>query len=192
MSNISEPKLTPQEQLTRDYILPLLPSGFEQPADVDEENVEVTRSILAQQYIEHAKLDVLWKTCVILVTYDFGFRLNSVVYGLAISVLGSLALALPNLYTPELLAEEAFYESRNLRSKIEAKAEHSVKTNVGVAGLTVGFVWQIFTISGPIPSELVSQNYLYGTIPSWLGFFGIFIIGYVLLGNGISDLRDGL
>lgn len=192
MPDITEPKLTRQEQWTRNYILPLLPSSFEQPADVGEENVEVARSILAQQYVEHAKLDVLWKTSVMLLAYDLGFRLDSVVYGLVIGILGSLALALPNLYTPELLAEEMFHEPRNRRLEIEGKAERSVKTNVGVAGLAVGFVWQIFTISGSIPPELVSQNYLVETIPSWFGFLGVFTIGYLLLGNGISDLRDWL
>lgn len=189
MPNVVEPELNRQERWTRDYILPLLPSGFEQPAEVGDENLKVARSILAQQYVEHAKLDVLWKTAVMLLAYGLGFRLDSVVYGLVIGVLGSLALALPDLYTPELLAEEAFDEPQNLASEIRRKAERSVKTNVGVAGLAVGFGWQIFTISGPIPPELLSQNYLYGVIPGWIGLLGVLVFGYLLLGNGISDLR---
>lgn len=192
MSDISEPKLNQKERWTRDYILPLLPSSFEQPAEIGDDKLKVVRSILAKQYVEHAKLDVLWKTSVILLAYDIGFRLNSVVYGLVIGVLGSLALALPNLYTPELLAEEAFHEPRDLRSEIESKAERSVKTNVGVAGLTVGFLWQIFTISGPIPPELVSQNYLQGDVTNWLGFAVVLTLGYLLIGNGISDIRAWL
>ena len=124
--------------------------------------------------------------------YDVCFRLNSVVYGLFISVLDSLALALSNLYTPELLAKEVFHEPRDLRSKIESKAERSVKANVGVAGLAVGFIWQIFTISGPIPSELLSQNYLQEVFPNWIGFAVTLTLGYVILGDVILDLCDQL
>jgi len=189
MSDVAEPKLNRQEELVREYILPLLPSDFEQPGDVGEENVETMRSILAQQYVEHAKLDVLWKTTLILLVYDIGFRLDSVVYGLTIGALGSIALALPNLYTPETLAEEAFQDTKNTESEIQIKAERSVKTNVGVAGLVIGFVWQILTISGPIPPEIAFQNYLDGTIPGWLGFLAILFIGILLLGDGVSDVR---
>jgi hypothetical protein len=188
MSDVAEPKLNRQEELVREYILPLLPSDFEQPEDVGEEYIEITRSILAQQYVEHAKLDVLWKTTLMLLAYDVGFRLDSVVYGLIIGALGSLALALPNLYTPELLAEEAFQDPKNEKSEIEIKAERSVKTNVGVAGLVIGFIWQILSISGPIPPEIVFQNYLHGTVPGWIGFLAILFIGYLLLGNGSSGI----
>jgi len=96
------------------------------------------------------------------------------------------------MYTPELLAEEAFHKTQSLMTEIESKAERSVKTNVGVAGLMVGFLWQIFTISGPIPGELVSQNYLQGTVPNWLGFIAVLFLGYMILGNGITDIRKRL
>lgn len=192
MPDITEPKLNQKERWTRDYILPILPSSFDQPAEVGDERLEVVKTILAKQYVEHAKLDLLWKTSVMLLAYDVGFQLDSVVYGLVIGVLGSLSLALPNLYTPELLAEEAFHEPRNLKSEIESKAERSVKTNIGVAGLAVGFLWQIFTISGPIPTELISQNYLQGVISNWLGFVAVLALGYIILGKGTSDIRERL
>lgn len=190
MVDISKPNLNQKERWARDYILPLLPSSFNQPADVEEERLEIARSILAKQYVKHGNLDVLWKTFAILLMYDVGFRLNSMVYGLVLGVLGSLLLALPNLYTPELLAEDAFHEPSDLSSRIEAKAERSVKTNLGVAGLSVGFLWQIFTSSGSIPPELVSQNYLQGVMTNWQGFALALILGYLLLGTGISDIRD--
>lgn len=191
MPAVSVPKFSRRERWTRDYILPLLPSSFNQPVEVGDEELEVVSSILAQQYVEHAKLDVLWKTFVILLAYDVGFRLNSVAYGLVLGVLGSLALALTNMYTPELLAEEVF-RKQGVVAEIESKAELSVNTNVGVAGLAVGFLWQIFTISGPIPRELVSQNSLQGTMPNWIGFIAVLFLGYMILGNGISDIRKWL
>lgn len=192
MPDVTEPKLNRRERWTREYILPLLPSGFNQPVEVGDEELEVVSSILAKQYVEHARLDVLWKTFVILLAYDVGFRLNSVAYGLVLGVLGSLALALTNMYTPELLAEEAFHKPQGVVAEIESKAEGSVKTNVGVSGLTVGFLWQIFSISGPIPRELLSQNLLQGTIPNWLGFIAVLFLGYMILGSGISDIRKRL
>lgn len=192
MSDITEPELNRKERLTRDYILPRLPSDFNQPAEVNDDELEVVSSVLAQQYVEHANLGVLWKSFAILLAYDVAFRLDSVVYGLLIGFLGSVIVTLTNIYTPEILAEETFHESQDIVAEIESKAERSVKTNVGMAGLAVGFLWQIFTISGPIPSELVSQDPLQGTIPNWLGFTAILFLGYMILGNGISDIRKRL
>lgn len=190
MAEITKPELNRKERWMRDYILPLLPSSFNQPAEVSDEKLEISRSILAKQYVEHANLDVLWKTTVILLIYDVGFQMDSIVYGLVLSVLGSISLALPNLYTPELLAEEAFHETSDRLSQIQSIAERSVKTNVGVAGLAVGFLWQIFTVTGPIPTELVPQNYFQGVITNWQGFAAALILGYLLLGVGIPFLRD--
>lgn len=192
MEEITKPKLNRTERWTRDYILPLLPSDFNEPAEVSDERLEVARSILAKQYVEHTNLGVLWKTMLILLMYDAGFQLDSIVYGLVLSALGSLTLALPNLYTPELLAEDAFHESSNLYTQIESKAERSVKANIGVVGLAIGILWQISTISGPIPSELVLTNYFQGVIPNWTGFAAALSLGYLLLGVGIPFLRERL
>ncbi|GAA0554081.1 hypothetical protein GCM10008994_31380 [Halorubrum ejinorense] len=167
----------------------LLPSRFEQPDDTSDEELEVTRSILAQQYVEHTNIGPLWKSTLILLIYDFGFELDAVVYGLVIGALGSVELAVSNFYTPEILAEEVILRSDNLKSEIETKAKRTVKTNVGVTGLVVGFVWQILTISGPIPDELLAQGYLRETLPSWLGFV-ICFSGVLLVVSVISKITD--
>jgi hypothetical protein len=104
-------------------------------------------------------------------------------------MLGSIALALPTLYTPEILAEDTFDNSDALMSEIESRAEISVRTNVGMAVIAVGFVWQIFAVSGPIPQELVSQNHLQGVVQNWIGFIAIFTLGVLILGYGISAIR---
>lgn len=190
MSEFIEPELDQKERITRDYILPLLPSESRTPENLSEEKVTVVKSILAKQYVEHTNLDVLWKTGLILLAYDWLFLLNSQIYGMVLGMLGSIALALPTLYTPEILAEDAFDNTNNLMSEIESKAERSVKTNVGVAGLAVGFVLQIFAVSGPIPKELLSQNHLQGVVQNWLGFVTILILGFFILGNGVCYSRE--
>lgn len=190
MTELTEPDLNRRERWTRDYILEILPSGYGDPADRSEEQVSVAKSVLAKQYVEHAKLDLYWKMGLVLLAYDWLFLLQSQVYGLVIGAIGSLTLALPNLYTPELLAEDAFEDSDALSKEIKSKAALSVKTNVGVAGLIVGFVWQVFSISGPIPGELISQNHLQGVVQNWLGFAVIF--GLLLLCIRVYNLwRDG-
>jgi hypothetical protein len=189
MLELTEPELNRKERWTRDYILAMLPSGYGNPADLSEEEVTVVRSILAKQYVEHANLGVLWKTGLILLAYDWLFLLHSQIHRLVLGMLGSIALALPTLYTPEILAEDTFDNSDALMSEIESRAEISVRTNVGMAVIAVGFVWQIFAVSGPIPQELVSQNHLQGVVQNWIGFIAIFTLGVLILGNGISAIR---
>lgn len=189
MPELTEPELNRTERWTRDYILTILPSRYGDPADLSDEEVSIVKSILAQQYVEHANLGVLWKTGLMLLAYDLLFYLDSQIYGLVLGMLGSISLAVPTLYTPEILAEDTIDQPNTLMSEIQSKAELSVKTNVGVAGLAVGFVWQIFAVSGPIPSELLTQNHLQGVTQNWLGFIAILSLGFLILGGGISDLR---
>jgi hypothetical protein len=187
--DLDEPDLDRRERLTRDYILPLLPQEYGSPNIQDEANLRAINSILAKQYVKHASLGPFWKTGMILIAYDWLFLLDSQVYGLVLSALGSLTLALPNFYTPELLAEEATEKSDNIAQKIESGAKLSVKTNIGVVGLTVGFVWQVLAISGPLAQELLSQNWLQGNIQNWVGFALIFFAGMFIMGKGKYTLR---
>ncbi|QLG26355.1 hypothetical protein HUG10_01825 [Halorarum halophilum] len=188
MPELTEPELNRRERWTRELLM-LLPSEYGDPADRSEEKVTIVRSILAKQYVEHTNLGVVWKTALMLLVYDWLFTLSSQVYGLTLGALGSLALALPNLYTPEILAEDTFDKTDTVMAEIESKAELSVRTNIGVAGLAVGFVWQILAISGPIPGELITQNHLKGVIPTWLGFIIILTLGFLILGSGVSNIR---
>lgn len=190
MQELTEPELNRKERWTRDYILMLLPSGYGDYTDLNEKEVTVVRSILAKNYVEHTNLAVLWKSGLMLLAYDWLFLLDSQIYGMVLGMLGSLALALPTLYTPEILTESTLNEPDTLMSEIESKAELSVKTNTGVAGLAVGFVWQILAVSGPIPEELYSQNHLQGVMQNWLGFVAILVLGFLILGDGISNIRE--
>ena len=151
-------------------MLPLLSSDFREPADTDEKDVAVTRSILAKQYVELTNTGPVWKTGLILVVYDFGFQMDSMVYGLVIGAVGSFEIAISNFYSPEIPAEEAFEKSSEIRSEIVAKAERTVRTKIGLAGLASGFLLQVFAISGPLPAELFGQNYLLDRFPSRAGF----------------------
>ncbi len=63
------------------------------------------------------------------------------------------------------------------------------KTNAGVAGLLFGFILQIFSISGPLPDELLSQNSLQGDIPTWLGFVATVTVCGVVLNTLLPKLR---
>jgi len=100
---------------------------------------------------------------------------------LVLSMLGSLSLALPTLHTPETLLEGVINKPEELLEEVRFRAEQSVKTNVGVFALMVGFAWQVLTVSGTIPSEILGRNYLVGEIPGWLGFVLVFIMGLLIL-----------
>jgi hypothetical protein len=181
MGELEKPDLNRMESITCDYILPALPSNFREPDDLDEEEVKIARSILAKQYVEKANLKVLWKTALILLVYDLLFVFEAQIYGLVLSMLGSLSLALPTLHTPETLLEGVINKPEELLEEVRFRAEQSVKTNVGVFALMVGFAWQVLTVSGTIPSEILGRNYLVGEIPGWLGFVLVFIMGLLIL-----------
>jgi len=181
MEQLEQPEMNRWERIARDHILPALPSSFRDPGDLDEGEVHIAQSILAKQYVEHANLGVLWKTGLILLVYDSLFVFQSQIYGLVLSVLGSLSLALPTLHTPETLLNEVKNQPEGLTEQIRFRAEQSVKTNVGVFALVVGFVWQVFTISGVISHEILPWNHLQDKFPSWIGFILIFTVGIWVL-----------
>ena len=188
MSQLSEPELTRKERWIRDYILKVIPQKYPNDIDLNDDNIRVAESILAKEYLKHTNLGVLWKTGVMLLIYDLLFFLPSQVYGLILGALGSLALALTNLYTPQVLVKETVNKPDTVMAEMKSRAELSVKTNVGVSGLVIGFIWQVFSINGPIPGELFHQNLLQGSIQNWLGFAIILMLGGILLGNGLSKI----
>lgn len=181
MGELEQPDMNRMESITRDYLLTALPSSFREPGELDEEDVQIVQSVLAKQYVEKANLKILWKTALILIVYDFLFVFESQIYGLVLSMLGSLSLALPTLHTPETLLDEVANQPEGLMEKIRFRAGQSVKTNVGVFALVVGFAWQVFIVSGAISREILGQNLLQGEFPSWLGFILVFTVGVLLL-----------
>jgi len=180
MSELSPPELNRKETLTRDWLLPLLPSEADQYEELNEEEIEVARSLLAQQYVEHGKLDLIWKTLLIIFVYDVLFILQSQIYGLVLSAIGSIYLSVPALHTPASLAGETIGKKETLEEKISVNAERSVKTNIGVFALFCGFISQVFSVSGPLPQELMRNNLLEGQIPNWAGFLVIFGIAFLI------------
>lgn len=181
MGELEQPDLNRIESITCNYILPALPSSFREPDDLNEEEVDIVRAILAKQYVEKTNLKLLWKTALILLVYDFLFVFEAQIYGLVLSMLGSLSLALPTLHTPETLLEEVTTQPEGLVEEVRFRAGQSVKTNVGVFALVVGFAWQVFTVAGAIPPEILRQNLLVSKIPGWLGFTIVFMIGVLIL-----------
>jgi hypothetical protein len=129
MPELSEPALNRQERLTRDYILPALPSEFREPDGLNEKEVQIVKSVLAKQYVEHANLGVIGKTATILIAYDFLFVFQAQIYGLVLSMLGSLALALPALHTPGLCS---FARRRRRDCVIAVESEETERFGIGI------------------------------------------------------------
>ncbi len=190
MTELSEPELNRSERFVRDRFLRLLPGEFGDPEELNDEKVQIAKSILAKNYVEHTNIDIAIKTGLMLLVYDWLFYLDSQVYGLFLASLGSIALALPKLHTPHLLAEEVFKEPDSLKAKLESEAKSSVKTNTGVAGLFLGFILQIFAIAGPLPDELVVNNVLHGEIPTWAGFVVVVTAGHLTFGRVVPAIRE--
>ncbi len=190
MPELEEPDLEWNERFVRDHLLTLLPNEYGDTGEIDDEERRIARSILAKEYVEHVNLDLAWKLVVILLVYDWLFYLDSQVYGLFIASLGSISIALRNVYTPDILADRTFEHSDSVRAELESQAETSVKTNVGLAGLSIGFVLQIFAVSGPIPEEIARQNHLNGDLPTWLGFVLIALLGHLILVILFDRIRE--
>ncbi|AHG05394.1 hypothetical protein HALDL1_14795 [Halobacterium sp. DL1] len=74
-----------------------------------------------------------------------------------------------------------------MMEEVKSKARQSVKTNVGVFGLVLGFLWQICSLSGIISLELLGHNYLQGEFPNWAGFIGVLSLGILILGGWLGE-----
>lgn len=115
------------------------------------------------------------------VAYDLLHYLPPVVYGLLLSSIASISLAVPALHTPESLAGTVIGAEQSLEKKIRLQAEESVKTNVGVVGISVGFALQIFAVIGMFGGELFQNNVAAGVVPSVLSsIFLATAVAYVL------------
>lgn len=186
MTELDAPELNRTERIVRDHILPILPQDYGNPPDLNEQQVAIARSVLSKEYVEHARLSFLTRLILLFVIYDILFVLNSQIYGLVLVMLGSLALALGSFYTPELLIHETVNKPETVLEEIKSKARLTARTNVFVFALSVGFLWQIFVVSGTIPEELFIQNHLQSEVDGWIGFIAIFFVAYPIFRGGIK------
>ncbi|WP_152415797.1 hypothetical protein [Halovivax asiaticus] len=188
MSKLEVPELDWKERVTRDVILKLLPNNLSDYDDLHDEDVKAAKSILAQEYVEHGHINGILKIGIILLFYDIMFLFPTFAYGLAISAYGSLLLAMPALHTPGSLTSEVVERSRDLQQSIRLNAERSVKTNIGVVGLTIGFTVQIFAAVNALPGEIVPWNYFQGDIGNGVAFVTVLLISDIVL-NRLSKSR---
>jgi hypothetical protein len=168
MTELQKPELSEQDRFIRKWIIPRLNADVGDFEDATDENIEVAKSILAQEYNKHASsnLRILTKAMVLTLVYDFFHALPPEIYGLLLSLISSISLAIPALHTPESLAGTAIATERSLEKKIRHRAEESVKTNVGVVGIAAGFGVQILSVIDLVDSEVLRNNLLAGVVPS--------------------------
>lgn len=185
MSELKPPQLDWKEEFVRDWFLPILPDDWANTEDIDDESIAAAKSILAQEYVEHGNVIGITKIVIITFISDLiFFFLDIRIYGLALAAYGSLFLATPALHTPKSLANKSFKQEKGLEELIRLNAKQSVKTNVGVAALVLGFVVQIFAALGALPTELAEMNWIQGIITDWLGVVITFIISDLFI-NGL-------
>jgi hypothetical protein len=163
MSNLEPPELDFRARITRDWILPILPKGAVETKSIDGNQLEAAKAILAQEYVNQNDLRGLRNVLLILVTFDILFPLNPQLYGIILNIYGSVLLAVPALHTPRSLAVEVDTEQQ-LERQIRVSAKRSVRTNVGVAGLVLGFTFQATAVALNLGSDLLPTNYLQGVI----------------------------
>jgi len=167
-----ELNLSGREKWVKRNLLPHLPSDWRGFEDVDEDRVDWTKSILAQEYVEHGNLRGFWKVAAQLIAYDLLLPLPAQVHGLVLSGYGSIFLGAAALQTPETLAGST--GEQNEEQKIRADAEQSVQTNIGVVAFIIGFLIQVAAVIGAIGPEAIPTNYLQGLVPPLVVGLGIF------------------
>lgn len=173
MTKLEQPELDFPEWFTRDFILPVLPEDLSDYDNLDPDNIEAARSILAQEYVEHGSLRGAVKLLIGIGIWDLLYPLPPAVYGLFLSAYGSVFLAAPALHTPETLTENTIGRAEDMEKLVRDSAEESVKTNMGIVFLLGGFVLQAIALVG-LNINLVSLigGYLSG-LPGLLGLSSV-------------------
>ena len=164
-----EIELTGKERKVREYILPLLPNEEDRYDDLTDEQISQTKSILAQEYVEHGRIRDPTILFILILVYDYLFILEPVLYGLAISAYGSLSAIVIDIHTPSSLADETLGTTEKKEEEIRSKAESSIKMNIIAVSLMIGFITQILATIGVFGTELVTSNIAVGRYESWVG-----------------------
>jgi len=180
------PDLTWKEELFRDHILPVLPNERAQYEDLTERQVKRVEGILAQEYVEHGPRAGTFRILALVGIYDLLFLLQPVVYGLLLSVFGSLSLMTPSLHTPSSLADETLGSGDRKTDQIRSEAEQSVRANIGVASLALGFLIQVLAVVGTLGTEILKTNFLQADFPGWVvALVLLWVLGRLDLVGGI-------
>lgn len=124
MPDTSDLELDFVEKATRDYFLPRLPDDWKGYEHLKGEDLEVARSVLAQAYVEHANLKQLWKPLILIGVYDILFHLQPIIYGLVLSAIGSVSLAIPAMHTPRSLAGDTLRDSKEMYENVRNRPKN--------------------------------------------------------------------
>ncbi|WP_348607822.1 hypothetical protein [Halobaculum rarum] len=180
---LEQPELSAQEKRIKKWILPNLNADLGDFEDTNEADIDVAESILAQEYRKHGgdNIRILVKILLLTACYDILHVLPPIIYGLLLSSVASISLAIPALHTPESLAGTVIGGEQSTKKRIRYRAEESVKTNVGMVGIAIGFAVQILAVIGVIDTEVFANNILTGAVPSVVSaVFLATVVVYVL------------
>jgi len=182
--------LTFPEWFTKEVLLPILPDDWKGYEGLEGKELDLAKSALAKQYVEHGDLSVARIPLSGVLIYDLMFHVQPIVYGLLLSGIGSLYLAMPGMETPKSLAGETIGNKKTEREKLDNRAKQAVDTNVGVLILLSGFLLQIAAVIGVFGNEWLIENYLRGIIPSYWGAISLVIIGKIWYGEIGDRVRE--
>lgn len=159
-------------------------NGYEHSKD----SVESSQRILAEQYFKIYKLVIvsIFSLTISLVLTDLLFPLNSLLYGLTVSIWGSILLTVPSLKGRFQISVMADGLDKDAIREIEAK--RMTYTNAGLGFLILGFFLQLVShqtgINNIIPTDILSAQF-----PSWVAIPSLFVI-FGLAVSGISVLSN--
>lgn len=146
-------------QWLQDHLIPRLDSRLsEAPEDaVDDEHIEKSEQILAEEYYDNARgeLKTFAKVLLVLMSVDAFTYMPPQVYGLVFSITGTMIiLVYSDIQSSESIAGQSmiskggrfgggltFYEERARRF-----ARSTVFTNIGLVWLALGFLMQIVAV----------------------------------------------
>ena len=142
------------------------------------ETVEESHELLAQTYYEVIQGVIIGTLLLLifLVLVDVALYFHALIYGLTINIWGTMFMIYPSLRGRYMIAGISENVDRNAIRRIETR--RVVFTLSGFSLLAFGFVLQILAHQSLRGSELITQNWLSGTLPEWSVILFIFI-GFV-------------
>lgn len=155
-----------------------------------EDSVKRSQQFLAEQYFEISKIVIvsLISLSFSLVLTDILFPISSFLYGLTISIWGSILLAVPSLKGRYQISAIVDSNDKSAIRRVEAK--RMTYTNAGLGFLILGFFIQLVTHQINA-DNIISDDVLAIYFPDWVAIFALIAI-FLLVVRTIDLLAESI
>ncbi|TKX79878.1 hypothetical protein [Halorubrum sp. SD626R] len=155
-----------------------------------EDSVKRSQQFLAEQYFEISKIVIvsLISLSLSLVLTDILFPISSFLYGLTISIWGSILLAVPSLKGRYQISAIVDSNDKSAIRRVEAK--RMTYTNAGLGFLILGFFIQLVTHQINA-NNIIADDVLAIYFPDWVAILALIAI-FLLVVRTIDLLAESI